>query len=141
MKPSESEIKAFEDRIRAQYTGMKAPAPTHKPISVPEDQKPTSTRIRSSIDISAPQQVIQPKIKDKSGKVVTTGKISKFSETAYSNTEAQRIALERLKAEEDEAKKSLTNESLLNRLGAQERILKKLQKEIAELKKATNEKA
>ena len=135
MKPSEAEIKAFEDRIRAQHLGKSVPAPTPKPVVVPEDQKPTSTRIRSSIDISSPEKVIQPKIKDQNGKVVTTGKITGFSETAYSNHDAQRIAIERVKAEEEEAKKGLTNEALLNRLGAQERILKKMQKEIAEFKK------
>ena len=135
MKPSESEIRAFEERIRSQHLGKSAPSPAPKPVVVPEDQKPTSTRIRSSIDISSPEKVIQPKIKDQNGKVVTTGKITGFSETAYSNHDAQRIAIERVKAEEEEAKKGLTNEALLNRLGAQERILKKLQKEIAELKK------
>lgn len=137
MQPSEAEIKAFEERIRAQYTGKQAPRPARKSVEdVPAEQRPQSYSVRSSVDISKPSNVERPNIKDQSGKVVSPkAKISSPSGSAYSNHDAQRIALERVKAEEAEAQKGLTNEALLNRLGAQERIMKKMQKEIAELKK------
>ena len=135
MQPSEQEIQAFEAKIRAQYRG-EAPVPTPAPVQVSEDQKPKSYSIKSSIDISKVEQVARPNIKDQSGKVVSPkSKISSPSGSAYSNHDAQRIALDRVKAEEAEAKKELTSEAILNKLAATERVVKKLQKEITELKK------
>ena len=66
------------------------------------------------MDISKPSNVERPNIKDQSGKVVSPRqKITKPSMSAYSNHDSQRIALERVKAEEAEAQKGLTNEALL----------------------------
>ena len=137
MQPTEAEIKAFEERIRAQYTGKKAPSPAPTPVEeVPAEQRPQTYSIRSSVDISKPSNVERPNIKDQSGKVVSPkGKISSPSGSAYSNHDAQRIALERVSAEQEEAKKELTSEAILNKLAATERVVKKLQKELAELKK------
>ena len=52
MKPTEAEIKAIEDKIRASYTGKKAPKASTPAVEVPADQKPQSFSTRSSIDIS-----------------------------------------------------------------------------------------
>ena len=53
----------------------------------------------------------QPVIRDQSGKVVTTGKISKPSGTAYSTHDAEREALKRIKAEEEAAKQEQSIEA------------------------------
>lgn len=140
MQPTEAEIKAFEARIRAQYKG-EAPTPTPKAKEeVPEDQKPQTYTIRSHVDISKPQHVDMPQIRDESGVTVTPRqKITKPSMSAYSNHDAQRIAIERIKADEDKAKKELTSEAILNRLNASERVIKKLLKRIDELEKNSND--
>ena len=137
MQPTEAEIKAIEDRIRAQHLGKQAPSPAPKPVvDVPVDQQPKAYSIKSSIDISKVEQVSRPNVRDISGKIISPeGKISKPSGSAYSSVDAERIALERIKAEEEAAKKELTSEAILNKLAATERVVKKLQKEITELKK------
>ena len=137
MQPTEAQIKAIEDRIRAQHLGKQAPSPAPKPVEeVPASQRPQSYSVRSSVDIAKPNNVERPNIKDQAGKVVSpASKISSPSGSAYSNHDAEREALKRIAAEEAAAKKEMSPEAILNKLAATERVVKKLQKEIAELKK------
>nr|BDD46737.1 hypothetical protein 8 [bacterium] len=104
----------------------------------------TSRSPRTSVPISKVSAVSTPRVKDTEGKVVNGAeKLAGPSSNAFT-----RLDEDRLKAEADRAafaaaqeqlKQQASPEQLLNQLNATRRVVEKLQKEVAQLKKQVKE--
>ena len=110
------------------------------------DKKPVEGALPSqtftpttSVPINSRVAVSRPNIRDQSGKQISPDEVVGVSKGIFDRIdEDQRAAKKALEAEvkaSQEIKKVASPENLLNRLNAQHRLLAKMQKEIASLKK------
>ena len=113
-------------------------------VDVAEDQQHTSVTPRASIAINGATKVTKPSIRDNSGEVVNPGaeKIRGWSPQAdkawdkkVADQQKAREELQAIKEAEERVKAELTPAQILNKLNATHRVVEKLQRDIAALKK------
>lgn len=143
--PSPEAIARFEEGIRERYRQTMNSLPKdHKPapkMHTTEVVRERESRTPStSIDISPQSKVTAPNIGLPKGSKVRGPSIESMNAAAKRDAERRLIEIER-KAKEEELVKELSPEVLLNKLAATERVVRKLQKEVAELKKGTDAEA
>ena len=119
-------------------TKVETPTPANKNIEISEEQRPTTHTPKASIPINSRTAVSRPKIKDQSGKVVSSEEVVSPSRGTFDKIDVDlkeaREAAEAQERAQRDIKRVASPENLLNRLNAQHRLITKMQKELKALK-------
>ena len=116
---------------------VETPSPVNE---ITEDMRPTSFKPKTSVSIGKVEKVTGPNVRSATGEIVrkagdvVSPRFEEDSPLARSEA-ARRLKEEEAKAQAEELASQLSPAQLLNKLNATMRVVTKLQKEVATLKK------
>lgn len=150
--PSAEAIARLEEGIRERYRSQFAKLPNRSISEDLKDRAPTTAdkdkdnvpnqviKPRTSIDITHQDKVTAPNIKSKAGEVVAEagtkvrGPRAESLERYEKARAAEKLVEIQRKEREEELVRELSPEVLVNKISAMERVIKKLQREVKDLK-------